>query len=141
MDGAGVDVAFLERARRFSGLIVAGVLALGCGRGDAAAAIPAHVDAARVTVEVLNASGRAGYARRATRALREAGLDVLFYGNAAQRRDTTVILVRTGDVGGGRRVARALGAGEVMTRSDGTRRVDVSVLLGRDWVPPPDPRP
>lgn len=95
----------------------------------------------RVTVEVLNASGVAGLARTATLALREAGLDVVFYGTADTSVDSTQVLVRRGPSGAGERVARALGGGQVRVAGDTLRRVDVTVLLGPDWRAPPLRRP
>ena len=91
----------------------------------------------RVLVEVLNASGVPGLAREGTRQLRQKGLDVVFYGNADQTLDSTEVLVRRGDGPAGARVARALGLGAVRHVEDTLRRVDVTVLLGRDYRPPP----
>lgn len=95
----------------------------------------------RVTVEVLNAIGRSGIAGAATRQLRRAGFDVLYFGNA----DTTVqrsrVLARRGDVPAAREVAAALGIKLVTDARDTLRRVDVSVWLGADFVPAPDPHP
>jgi hypothetical protein len=87
----------------------------------------------RITVEVLNASGRAGLARGATRLLRRQGLDVVFFGNADTAADSTRIMVRRGDPGAGRDVRDALGMGRVTIQPDTLRRVDVSVTLGRDF--------
>jgi len=87
----------------------------------------------RITVEVLNASGRAGLARGATRMLRRRGLDVVFFGNADTAADSTRIMVRQGDPGAGRDVRDALGMGRVTIQPDTLRRVDVSVTLGRDF--------
>ncbi|MFL5518118.1 MAG: LytR C-terminal domain-containing protein [Gemmatimonadales bacterium] len=87
----------------------------------------------RITVEVLNASGRAGLARGATRLLRRGGLDVVFFGNADDTADSTRIVVRRGDPGAGRDVRDALRMGRVTIVPDTLRRVDVSVILGRDF--------
>ena len=89
----------------------------------------------RVTVEVLNGTGRAGVARAATRMLRRRGLDVVFYGNAEVATDSTRVIVRRGDPGNGRQVRQALGAGRVVVEPDTLRRVDVSVVLGLDFRP------
>jgi len=88
----------------------------------------------RIRVEVLNGTRRAGFARTATRALRERGLDVVFFGTAPAT-DSTRIFVRRGDPGQGRDVAEALGTGRVVVQPDTLRRVDVSVVLGNDWRP------
>jgi hypothetical protein len=101
--------------------------------------IPGHAYAIpapgkRIRVEVLNGTRRPGFARTATRALRERGLDVVFFGTGPDA-DSTRIFVRRGDPGQGRDVAEALGAGRVVVQPDTLRRVDVSVLLGNDWRP------
>jgi hypothetical protein len=88
----------------------------------------------RVTVEVLNASGRPGLARQGTLALREAGLDVLAFGTADTSVDTTLVLVRRGDRGAGERVARAVPPAVVRMAPDSLPRVDVTVLLGKSWT-------
>jgi hypothetical protein len=88
----------------------------------------------RIRVEVLNGTRRPGFARIATRALRQQGLDVVFFGTGPAA-DSTRIYVRRGDPGQGRDVAEALGAGRVVVEPDTLRRVDVSVLIGSDWRP------
>ena len=88
----------------------------------------------RIRVEVLNGTRRPGFARTATRALRERGLDVVFFGTAPAT-DSTRVFVRRGDPGQGSDVAEALGAGRVVVQPDTLRRVDVSVVLGDDWRP------
>ena len=103
--------------------------------------IPGDKEAA-ITVEVLNASGRAGDARIATRRLREAGIDVVFFGNAPPLQlggrglDTTRIIVRRGTAKVGARVRDALGLaqGRVEVQLDGSKLLDVSVLLGADFA-------
>jgi hypothetical protein len=90
-----------------------------------------------ITVEVLNASGRPGGARIATRILRRAGIDVVFYGNAAEggtALDSTRIIVRRGDAKVGERVRAVLGAGKVEVQLDSGKLLDVSVLLGADFT-------
>jgi hypothetical protein len=88
----------------------------------------------RIRVEVLNGTRRPGFARMATRALRQHGLDVVFFGTGPTA-DSTRIYVRRGDPGQGRDVAEALGVGRVVVEPDTLRRVDVSVLIGNDWRP------
>jgi hypothetical protein len=101
-------------------------------------AVPSMND--RVTVEVLNASGRPGLARTATRVLRRQGLDVVFLGNASAV-DSTDVVVRTGKTGAGERVRAALGQGRLRTTADPTRHVDVSVILGPDFREPEEVHP
>ena len=94
----------------------------------------------RVTVEVLNGSGRPGLARVATRVLRQQGLDVVYLGNGPAV-DSTTVLVRRGDEAAGKQVRRALDQGRLKLARDSTRHVDVSVLLGPDYRGPDEVHP
>lgn len=111
----------------------------GCG-GDASPGrhpIPGDRGPA-ITVEVLNANGRAGDARVGTRVLREAGIDVVYFGNAPESGlDSTRIIVRRGAGKVGERVRAVLGQGRVEMQLDSSKLLDVSVLLGEDFAPPP----
>ena len=89
----------------------------------------------RITVEVLNGSGRQGLARVATRVLREQGIDVVFFGNTDAPADSTRVIVRRGDPGRGKDVVEALGAGRLRIEPDTLRRVDATVILGEDYRP------
>jgi hypothetical protein len=89
----------------------------------------------RITVEVLNGTGRQGLARVATRVLRERGIDVVFFGNADALADSTRVLVRRGDPGRGKDVVEALGTGRLRIEPDTLRRVDATVILGEDYRP------
>lgn len=128
-------------------LVVAAAVAVGgCGRRSAGAdhEVPALGNQERIVAEVLNAGGsppRRGLARVGARFLRERGVDVVSYGTADTTVDSTLVLVRRGDLDRGRDVARVLGGTAVVARPDSTLRVDVTVLLGRRWSPGPDPRP
>lgn len=117
-------------------VLLVGLIA-GCSERAPTPAVFQEPAGPRVLVEVLNASGVPGLAREGTRQLRQKGLDVVFYGNADQTLDSTEVLVRRGDGPAGARVARALGLGTVRRVEDTLRRVDVTVLLGRDYRPPP----
>lgn len=109
-------------------------------------AVPAPADAeagtttpsTRVIIEVLNASGIRGLGRRATAVLRERGFDVVYTANAPDttRRDSTLVLDRAGRPEDAARVARALGGARVEARTDSSRYVHVTVLLGGAWRPP-----
>lgn len=94
-----------------------------------------------IVVEVLNGSGRSGLARLGARRLRRVGFDVVYFGTADTRVDTTQVLVRRGDADNGGRVRNALGAGRVVTRIDTLRRVDVTVILGPDFQTDEQGRP
>ncbi len=124
---AGVIVAALGIAaatRVFSG-----------GGGEAGGDVGA-ADPDRVRVEVLNAAGRTGLAREATRRLRSRGFDVVYFGNAGEfGRDSSIVLDRVGDERTARRVAGALGIRNVASEPDSSLLLDVSVILGMDWPP------
>jgi hypothetical protein len=97
-----------------------------------AASVPAP--AARVRVEVLNASGRPGLAREGTRILRDAGFDVVSFGNAeGYSPDSSLVLDRAGRIETARRVADAVGIRRVQARPDANLYLDATVVLGRDW--------
>jgi hypothetical protein len=86
-------------------------------------------------VEVLNASGIPGLARRGTEHLRSHGFDVVFYGNASGfHSDSSLVLDRLGGWEGAEAVGRALGIDEVRSAPDTTLYLDVTVILGSDWA-------
>jgi hypothetical protein len=97
--------------------------------------VPGEGPAGRVVVEVLNGSGRVGLARAATRRLRDAGLDVVYFGtDETDALDSTVVLLRRGDPAAADRVAAALGVGVIRPAPDPGRLVDVTVRLGTDFA-------
>lgn len=102
---------------------------------------PADVEREHVVVEVLNASGRRGLARVATRVLRQAGFDVVYFGTSGDSLRTSEVLARRGDSAAAARVARAIGAARVRVARDTLLRVDVTVRLGDDYRPPAGVRP
>jgi len=94
--------------------------------------IPGERD--HVVVEVLNTTRAVGLARAATRVLRDAGIDVVYFGSdTGAVLDSTQVAVRRGSTGAAARVARALGVGTVRQLPDPGRLVDVTVRLGRDF--------
>lgn len=91
----------------------------------------------RIRVEVLNGAGLDGLAWRATERLRRQGFDVVYFGNAADfEQDTSVAIARLGEIEPTRRVADVLGLRQVMTIRDENLYLDVTVVLGKDWVAP-----
>jgi len=90
-------------------------------RGDRNAAsglpIPGE-NGARVTVEMLNATGKPGLAKVGTRLLRRASIDVVAFGNAPD------------SVGGG-----TLDSTRIVVQLDSGRLLDASVFLGVDFAP------
>ena len=92
----------------------------------------------RIKVEVLNATTTRGLARRATSFLRDRGFDVVGSGTVRAARDSTLVLDRSGHPEWARLVAKALDA-PMESRPDSSRFLDVTVLLGGNWRPPPFP--
>ena len=92
----------------------------------------------RIKVEVLNATSTKGLARKATTYLRDRGFDVVLIGTAKEQRDKTLVLDRSGHPTWAGLVALAFGA-TVQERPDSLRYLDVTVLVGADWRPPPLP--
>lgn len=102
-------------------------------------AIPSAAD--RIVVEVLNGSRQSGAARLGTRHLRGRGFDVVYLGNAAETVSATRVIARRGGPGPAEQVREALGVGTVASEPDTLRRVDVTVVLGPDFLPADDTRP
>ena len=92
----------------------------------------------RIKVEVLNGTRTPGLAKRATRYLRDRGFDVVGSGTNSEPRGTTVVYNRSSHPEWARLVARALNATAV-NLPDSSRYLDVTVILGPDWRPPPLP--
>ena len=141
--------------RRLRGWLVIALLLGGASvyvwrRGSDAAARPAESATAeatiarvvpeslRIRVEVLNGAGTRGLARRATRAMRDAGFDVVASGNAPERTDSSVVLVRSGQVAWGELAAQALKGARVELRPDTSRYLDLTIIVGARWRPPPE---
>ena len=93
----------------------------------------------RVTVEVLNAGGVSGVARKATAILRSAGFDVVSFGNASSFDQVeSAVVDRIGDPNPALSVASVLGIRNVRSEPDSNLYLDISVLLGSQWLPPVD---
>jgi hypothetical protein len=120
-------------------LIVTALACAACGGdGGGARAYPIPGErGGRLTVEVLNATGKHGLARAGALTLRRAGIDVVYFGNAPESAplDSTRILVRRGSLDAGTRVRGALKAGRVILEPDSARLLDVTVVVGRDFTP------
>jgi len=93
----------------------------------------------RIKVQVLNATKTRGLGRRATLHLRDRGFDVVDVGTDPNARDSVLVLDRSGHPEWAKLVARALGGGQVLSRPDTSRYLDVTVLLGGSWRPPAEP--
>ncbi|MEO5904806.1 MAG: LytR C-terminal domain-containing protein [Gemmatimonadaceae bacterium] len=89
----------------------------------------------RIKVEVLNATGTKGLARRATTHLRDRGFDVVEVGTSRQQLAKTLVIDRSHHPEWARLVAAVFGA-EVQEKPDSLKFLDVTVLVGADWHPP-----
>jgi hypothetical protein len=108
--------------------------ALDRSAGDTVGPPPVPSPWDRVRVEVLNAGGVRGMAASARDELRDAGFDVVHYGNAStfEQVESEVIL-RGGTAEAAENVARALGIEQVRVEQDASLLVEVTVLLGSGW--------
>lgn len=95
-------------------------------------------DSVRIRVEVLNATTIRGLARQATFHLRDLGFDVVSSGNSAERHDSSVVIVHNGRMEWGALAAKALGGARIEARPDTSRYLDLTILLGAAWRPPPE---
>ena len=93
----------------------------------------------RVRIEVLNATDTRGLARRAMFALRDAGFDVVYFGNTSERSDSSVIRDRSGHADWAALAARAVHGARIETKPDSSHFLDLTVLVGRNWAPPREP--
>ena len=110
-------------------------------RGSGAPYVPDDARApegVRIKVEVFNGTRTKGLARRATLFLRDHGFDVVGSGTNTEQRATTVVYDRSGHPDWAARVGRAMNA-PVVTLPDSSRYLDVTVVLGANWRPPPLP--
>ncbi|HEX5831075.1 MAG TPA: LytR C-terminal domain-containing protein [Gemmatimonadaceae bacterium] len=132
---AAVGGVLLWRSRASEASVAGAPFAFG-GALDARRRVP---DSVRVRVEVLNATRTRGLARRATSYLRERGFDVVSAGNAPEQLDSSRVVVHAGTREWGDLAAELLGGGAVEIRPDTSRYLDLTVILGASWRPPPDP--
>jgi hypothetical protein len=100
---------------------------------------PRAPEGVRVRVQVLNTTRTRGLARRATRVLRDRGFDVVELGTTSPTIDTTIVLDLSGHPDWASTVADVVKPARVVARQDSSRYLDVTVLLGRSWRPPPHP--
>jgi len=88
-----------------------------------------------IRVEVLNGCGRAGIAFQLAQDLRKEGLDVVNIGNARNfKYRKTLVLNKSGKKGLAGKVARAIGCGEPQDRIEKKALVDVTVIIGKDYL-------
>lgn len=113
--------------------------ALPARRGLPRSVIRSGPSTPRIRVQVLNATRTRGLGRRAMLYLRDQGFDVVEVGTTSIARDTTLVLDRSRHPEWARDVATSLGSARVESRPDTSRYLDVTVLVGSSWRPPPQP--
>lgn len=97
---------------------------------------PVTAPSGRVRVEVLNATRTSGLARIGRDVLRARGYDVVNMGNAQGfSADSSLVLDRVGNLEQARQVAGTLGISRVESRRDPNLVLEVTVVLGSDWIP------
>jgi hypothetical protein len=96
-------------------------------------------ESTRIKVEVLNATETRGLARRAMFALRDAGFDVVYFGNSAERADSSVVRDRSGHPAWAALAAGALRGARIESAPDTSHFLDLTILVGRNWTPPREP--
>ena len=91
---------------------------------------------ARIRVQVLNTTKTKGLARRATRLLRDRGFDVVEIGTVGPTIDTTVVLDLSGHPAWADAAAKVMAPARTRARTDSSRYLDITVLIGSTWRPP-----
>lgn len=93
----------------------------------------------RIRVQVLNGTHVRGLARRATTVLRDRGFDVVETGTTSKQADTTIVLDLSGHPDWAKRVASLFPPARIQARADSSRYLDITVVIGSAWRPPPEP--
>jgi len=87
-----------------------------------------------VKVEVWNATNRKDLAYNAQRRLRQYGIDAVRWGNFGIHKKYTTVIDRLGDIELAHKVAKIVGSSVIKTEIDKTRFVDLSIVLGNDFM-------
>ena len=87
-----------------------------------------------VKVEVWNATDRKDLAYDVQRRLREYGIDAVRWGNFGIYKKYTIVIDRLGDIELAHKVAKIVGSKVIKTEIDKTRFVDLSIILGNDFM-------
>jgi len=88
----------------------------------------------QIRVEVLNGTGESGVSRRIAFYLRELGFDVVYYGNAKEKLDKTVVVERIDpNLKNAKIVAKELGCNLITYEPDPNKLLEVTVLVGKDY--------
>ena len=96
-------------------------------------------DSVRIRVQLLNTTKTRGLARRATQLLRDRGFDVVELANAGPTIDTTMVLDLSGHPAWADAAAKVMAPARTKSRTDSSRYLDITVLIGSSWRPPAEP--
>ena len=86
----------------------------------------------KVRLEVWNASGKNNLAEKVAWLLRSKGFDVVEWGTYSVKQKKTLVKDMSGDSKSAQLVAKTVACGEIVTRYDAKRYVDISLILGED---------
>jgi LytR cell envelope-related transcriptional attenuator len=124
----GTTAVALSRARRPSPAGAAGTTRAGV----------VAPEGTRIRVQVLNGTRVRGLARRATILLRDRGFDVVETGTTSGQTDTTLVLDLSGHPAWAKQIASLFPPARIQTRTDSSRYLDIAVVVGSTWRPPPE---
>ncbi len=91
-------------------------------------------DGPKARIEIWNASGKSNLAEKLTWILRKKGYDVVEWGNFSVLQKKTLIKNLSGDSKIAQDIAEVMRCGEIVTRYDAKRYVDISLILGEDCI-------
>ncbi|HVT38108.1 MAG TPA: LytR C-terminal domain-containing protein [Gemmatimonadaceae bacterium] len=90
----------------------------------------------RIRIEVLNATDTRGLARQAMFYLRDAGFDVVYFGNTSERTESTIIRDRSVHAEWAALAAKVMSPARTEQKPDSSHFLDLTVLVGRNWTQP-----
>lgn len=139
-DSKKADSVTIKRAAPAGAAPAPGAAAKGAAEHQVDVVVRVVPEGVRVKVEVLNGTDVSGLARRGMFAMRDAGFDVVSFGNTKEKSDTTIVIDRTGHPDWAALAAKSLsGPVRITSEPDDSRYVDLSILLGSRWTPPSQP--
>ncbi|MCG3204788.1 MAG: Transcriptional regulator LytR [Elusimicrobia bacterium] len=88
----------------------------------------------RITVKVWNASGKSGAGYEMTKFLRQAGYDVIDWGNYGNQQLQTRVIDRMGQIENAKLVAATMGVENYHSEPNPKALVDVDVVIGQNYM-------
>ncbi len=87
-----------------------------------------------ITAEVWNATDEPRLAFKIAKFLRRQGIDVVRWGNYERRKESTLLIDRTGNLEKAQRVAKILSVKDIITYIEPATTIDLSVIVGEDFL-------